>query len=1159
MKNALFTDTLRRIKKTRGRFFAIMAIIAIGCGFFAGVKVTSPDMKHTADLYYKENNLMDIRLVSTFGFTDEEIQAIARTDSEISGICGGYSSDMFIKMDDGTSPVTRVYSANTDAINSDSPDYISHFTLLEGRMPENPGECLIEADTPGVYGIGDTITLMSGDSDTPTEDVLNTDTFTITGKVSWVKYVDFERGTTTIGNGRVDSYLVIPDEAFAYEYYTDVFMTLEPAKDFDSFSDEYQDYIDEKCDTLENLCRDIHQKRLDDISDEISDAEQELADGEKEYQDGVREFDTKIADAEKEIEDAELEIADAESEIEDAEKKLADGEKEYNEGLDKFNTEISKAEKTIADGEKEYREGVDKFNSEIEKAENDIEDADRKMSDSEKELSAGQKEYDDGLASYNEGLLQIETWKNELTVKQSELEHAASLLPEGSEGMLDTAFAELNDAWQMLNTSQQTLDSSFGELEAARVKLESGWSQLAYGKNELENGRRELETKKSEGLKQLEDAKNKIEDGKKELEKKKTESLKELEDARIKLEDGRKELEDGKKELEDGKKELEDGKKELEEKRADGLKELADAKAEIEDGRAELTDAKEDFRVLCEDLKWYVFDRNSNTGYSSFGDDADRVDSIARIFPIFFILVAALVCLNTMTRMVEEQRTEIGTLKALGYSNGSIISQFLIYAAAASITGSVIGMLIGFNLFPRVIFQAYTLMYDYPPVICSFRWDYAAGCIAASLLCTCAASLSSCIRELTGQPAQLMRPKPPKNGKRVLLEHIPFIWKRLSFNATVTIRNISRYKSRVLMTVIGIGGCTALMLTGFGLRNAISVIVDLQFGEIQKYDAICAFDTDGEDEYNELHSYIESTENTDDVMFGLQKSITVRYDGKIREAYAIVPETPEKLNTFIELRRRLKRNAVHSENDIFHLNDSGVIINEKLAKLMKISEGDEIGFDGSFKTVTVSAITENYSQNYVYFTPDTYAEIFGNPEYNIFWMNLSEGADEDTVSGKILENSSVMAVNFMSNAGKSFRDLIKSLNAIVYVIIGSSGALAFVVLYNLSNINISERMRELATIKVLGFYDNEVASYIYRENTVSSLAGMAAGLFGGIFLNRFVVQTAEVDVVMFYPDIPPQCFIFAALLTLVFTFFVNGILYFKLKDIDMAGSMKAIE
>ncbi len=1176
MKNVLFKDTIRRIKKTKGRFFSIMAIIAIGCGFFAGVKVTSPDMKNTADLYYKDKNLMDIRIVSTFGFDEEEVNEIRKSDDDISGISSGYSADMFMVLGDGTNEITKVYSIDTTQIYGSSKDYIDRFTLLEGRFPEKADECLIEANTPEEYNIGDTITLCSGDDETDTSDIIKNDTFTVTGKVSWVKYVDFERGTTTIGNGSIGSYLVIPREAFAYEYYTDVYITYKDTKSMNSFDEEYQNFIDSKSEKLEKLCNTIHSRRINEIDAEISDAQKEFEDGQAEYNDGLKEFDNGISDAEEELKKAQ-------QEIDDAEKKLIDGEKEYNDGVSKFNAEISKAQK-------------------------DLDDAQRKITQSENELADGQVKYEEGLNAYNAALEELQSKKEELYQKEAELDNVAlqtestemllntlidftqrmytTSLPADSEqlnvmtdtfsafdtpdlsvsrtahtyavtspddpekiilkGILEnvsenisvkinssksritSARAEISYAWEMINQNEELLNSSYSELQTSENQLIIGRQQLEKGKADLEKGKKEFSEKKSQGEKDLLDAKKEIDDGKIELEKAKAELL--------------------------------DAKKEFEEKRLEGKEELENAKAELSDGEKELLDAKNDFNEIINNLKWYVFDRNSNTGYASFGDDADRVDSIARIFPIFFILVAGLVCLNTMTRMVEEQRIEIGTLKALGYKNSAIISQFLFYSALASIIGSVGGMLIGFNLFPRVIFKAYKLMYDYPDVICSFRFDYAGGCIAVSLICTCAASVWACIRELKGQPAQLMRPRAPKNGKRVLLEYLPFIWKHLSFNTAVTIRNISRYKSRVLMTVVGIGGCTALMLTGFGLRNAISVIVDLQFGEIMKYDAICTFSSDENEDYESLRQSISQTEDITGYLFGMQKSITVKHENTYKEAFAVVPENPSEILEFITLRRRLKRNAEHTDSDIFNLSEQGVIINEKLSKLLGgVKEGDEITFEDTDITVTVTAVTENYSQNYVYFTPELYKKVFGEYQNNIFYLNIDKNADTDTLSKEILTNTQITSLNFMHHAGDTFRQLIKSLNAIVYVIIGSSGALAFVVLYNLSNINISERIRELATTKVLGFYDGEVAAYIYRENTVSALLGMGIGLFIGIFLNRFVVSTAEVDVVMFYPDIPPSCFIFAAALTLIFTLFVNVMLYFKLKDIDMASSMKAIE
>lgn len=1086
MKNALIKDTLRRIRNSKGRFFAIMAIIAIGCGFFAGVKVTSPDMKKTADKYYNDHNLMDIKLISTFGFSDDEIDKLADEYEDAEQINGGYSYDMYIKMKDGTTPVTRVYSFDFNKIKSG----INLPVVEYGRMPIAPDECLIEANTPDDYHIGDTITLASGDKDTDTDDILNTDTFKIVGIASWVRYTDFERGTTTIGNGSVGSYLILPEEAFASDYYTEIYLTLKSTNGMDSFSEAYSNCIDKAKSELELLAGEIHKKRLSETETELADAEKEISDAEKEYNDALEKFNSEIADANRKIADAKQEIADTETQI-------TEGRKQYDEGMAAYNTGFNELQVSRAQLQQSQRE--------IDAAVNDantLKQLQITLSLFIERYSAAAAEADDHELIQISGTLKpLDT--AQLPVSDTALSYAI-MSPEDpqKEVLKETLQQAVSGITSQISAIESQVYTAKNELAAASAKVSTADSQLAASYQQLIY------------LKfQTDEAESKISGAR--------EEIAENESA-------------------------------LAEKKAEGEKELADAKQELDDGKKDFEKVKSDYTEFAANLKWYTLDRNSDSGYASFGEDADRVDSIARVFPIFFIIVAALVCFNTMTRMVEEQRTEIGTLKALGYGNGAIIFQFLFYAATASIIGAAGGLLIGFNLFPRVIYQAYMLMYDYPDVICEFRWDYTAGCIAAALMCTCLSSVIACRRELTGQPAQLMRPKPPKSGKRVILEHIPFLWNRMSFNLKVTARNIFRYKNRVLMTVIGIGGCTALMLTGFGLRYAISVIVDLQFGGIFKYDAVCAFSAEDESEYESLYNNISDSEYITDYLFGLQKSITVKSDGESREANAVVPENPEQLGTFIELRDRVSHNY-------FTLNNEGVIINEKLAKLLDVSTGDVIGFADTDETVTVAAITENYSQNFVYFTPEAYERIFGEYDNNIFYLNTDENCDTDTVSKEILSNEQVMSVNFMEFAGDTFRQLVKNLNAIVIVIIGSSGALAFVVLYNLSNINITERMRELATIKVLGFYDGEVASYIYRENTVSSVLGMLLGLFGGIFLNKFVVQTAEVDIVMFCPDIPLHSFIYAAALTLLFTVAVNALLYFKLKKIDMAGSMKAIE
>lgn len=1096
MKTVLIKDTFRKIRKTKGRFFAIMAIIAIGSGFFAGVKVTSPDMKKTADRYYKDQNLMDLHIISSLGFNSDEIAELSDHD-EVKGISGGYSADMVIKMDDGTSPVTKVYSINTAGLDEKSDDYINRPVIVEGRMPERSDECLIERDTPQAYSIGDNITLCSGDDKTSTEDIIKNDTFKIVGKVTWVKYVDFERGTTTIGNGSIGSFLIVPDSAFAYEYYTDVYLTLNKSNEYSWFDSTYQDYIDVQKEKFEQMPETIHKKRLEEISSEISDARADVNKGQAKYDDGINEYNNEISDTEKKLSDAQKEIEKNENELESSKQK-------YQDGIEKYNTAVKQLD--------ESKKALEIKRSELNKARNE----EKKIRGQHELLTWFIDEYLSLYVDENDPVLlsTIDMFKpldsHALSVSQTALMYAASPVDSGQKMQSRSALIKAADS------ICDQISSADEKISAGQSEINKASAQITLTENKLDQTNMELTQ-----------ADQKIKDGEQELAK--------------------------------AKEEVSANSENFLEKKEEVKQKLDQAKTELEDGKTELEDADEKYRSVIDNLKWYVSDRNSNIGYSSFGEDADRVDSIARIFPVFFIIVAALVCLNTMTRMVEEQRTETGTLKALGYGNHHIMMQFIFYAASASVIGVAAGLSVGFNLFPKVIFNAYMMMYYYPSVICEFRWDYAAGCLFAALACTCISAAVACYKELRVHPAELMRPKPPKNGKRVFLEYIPFIWKRMSFNYKITARNIFRYKKRVLMAVIGIGGCTALMLTGFGLKNAISVIVDKQFGEILKYDAVCIFTKDDEKDYQTLHDNIGQIDDVDQCLFGMQKSITVKYKNKTKEAYAIVPEKTDNLNDFITLRKRIHHNSSKSKQVSYTPDDSGVIINEKLSKLMGISQGDTIGFENTDLTVTVSAITENYSNHYIYFTPELYKQIFGEYDNNIFYLNFSDNCDSDQVVSEILENSQVMSVHLMKFSGETFRKLIKSLNVIVLVIIASSGALAFVVLYNLSNINITERMRELATIKVLGFYDGEVSAYIYRENTISSILGMIAGLIGGIYLTDFVIQTSEVDVVMFYPDIPAYCYVCAGALTIAFTVAVNVMLHFRLKKIDMAGSMKAIE
>ena len=595
----------------------------------------------------------------------------------------------------------------------------------------------------------------------------------------------------------------------------------------------------------------------------------------------------------------------------------------------------------------------------------------------------------------------------------------------------------------------------------------------------------------------------------------------------------------------------------LSEARTEGAQKLADAKRKIDEGQKEIDDALEEINAI-EKPSWYIFDRANSPGYSTYEEDALRVDNVSKIFPFFFILVAALVCTTTMTRMVEDDRSAIGTLKALGYSDMMILSKYLIYATLASLAGSVIGLMIGFKVFPLIIFSAYRIMYVFPPVSAPFRPLLGLGCIIVSLVCTNLSAYFVARKELKSTPAALMRPKVPKAGKRLLIERIRFIWDRIGFLGKVTIRNMVRYRTRVLMTVIGVAGCTALLFTGFGLKYAIGEIVDLQYKEIFTYDLMAVYKSDiTEEEHDALYGMVEDsgyiTEYTPVEMKSV--SVSTRSQAK-REVYLMVTPEKEKLRQFIVFRTRTGHEDVY-------IGDSGIVVTEKLARLYHVSVGDSLRIsisDTRYADLTVTGITENYAMNYVYMSSEVYRRAFREESVpNSLLINMVNASDESRLASQLLTDKNVLSLNFSSTGGDKFRELVGALDYIVILIIVCSGALAFVVLYNLANINVTERTREIATIKVLGFRRGEVAQYINRENTLSSAMGIVAGLFLGIPLESFVIHTAEVDAVMFVPTVDIWCYVYSVVLAAVFTAVVNLVMRRRLAGIDMIESLKSVE
>ncbi|MBD5140201.1 MAG: FtsX-like permease family protein [Ruminococcus sp.] len=1056
MKKKLILNTLRSVKNTKSRFFAIMAIIAIGCGFFAGVKSAGPDMKLSAADYFEKQGLADIHMMSALGFDDEDVTAVSDTGIA-DEIYAGYSADLIIEGGDNNGKIVKTYSYNKDS-------GINLPYLTEGRLPEKADEIVVDekfysAVTPN---IGDKITL-TADGDNDISDYLSRAEFTVVGKARLPVYVAYDRGSAGFGNGVINGWLLIPEENFSYDIYTDIYVRLSETADVDPFTNKYEEIIDSSIDRLEELgeVQIEHRKNvvLEEAYEEIDDAKAEVADGEAE----IAENEQKLADAEKEIADGEAEISENLQKIADAEKEIADGQEE------------------LTDREIEYHDGERFIN------------------------------IMNGTVNWINGI--IDDYAVNAAANETEISEKIESYPSND-------FFAVDETLQQLITGYMSIPAAYDD----GTKSACGQGLRQYSA-ELSAQAQELETTLAESRIQLDNAKA------------------ELDNARAEVAEGKEEIEKARTEIADGKQEI-----------ADGKKEIADAKKEIEEAKEEIADAEREAHEAVDDAEWYVFDRDFNPYYSHYAEDCERVDAIAAVFPIFFILVAALVCCTTMTRMVEEQRTQIGTLKALGYSRFTIISQYILYALAASIPGGFVGLLIGFNTLPRVIFVCYQSMYTQPYLIANFKWDYAIGCITAACLCTGLSALYASRQELVSCPAQLMRPKPPKDGKRILLERITFIWKRLKFTTKVTFRNLFRYKARLLMTVIGIAGCTALLLTGFGLKESISAIVDRQYGDIFRYDALAALDEDSGAEFSEIISDCESSGIVTEKMLVMQGTEDVWSDlsnGEKFEAYIMVPSEAENFRSFIDLHTRQGKSPIE-------LGD-GVVLGEKLARFLGVKVGDEVYFAEN-KPIRVDGICENYTFNYAYMKPETYAKTgLGELKNNILLMNMTDENASDQLSEVLLEHEAVLGISYSSGGGDKFRDLVDSLALIVVAIIASAGALAFVVLFNLSNINVNERIRELATIKVLGFFDGEVAAYIYRENILSTIMGTGAGLILGIFLEKFVVQTAEVDAVMFAPGIAAYCFFAAAAISVFFSVLVNITLYFRLKKIDMATSLKAIE
>ena len=1065
--NAFQKDIFREITNTLGRFLGIFAIVALGVSFYAGLGATGPDMKLTGDLYFRAQNLMDLRVVSTFGLTDADIEAIRETPG-VRQVFASYSADAMVELVD-ESLVLKLHALDTAAAPA---DWINRPWLRNGRYPEKRDEILVEGGFLWRTGltIGDKVTFVSGKS-ADIRNTLVTSTFTIVGTAVTPMYMAHDRGSGSIGSGSVDAFAYIPADAFRMDVYTEAYITLTGARELSAFSDKYEDMLGMVTERLEDLGEARSEIRLGELTNKAYAA--------------IR---AAQADLEEQSRLTAIQLADAQKQLADAQKQLISAKADTAAGRGDVSAQsqsLQLAEAQLFSGIRAVRDGIAAIDAQV----NDLQNQLFSLEETEASLRA-----------------------QEADLRQTELQIP---LAYADAAMRDYALAQVRD----------------------------GLAQVSGGLLDVTDGRRALE----DGLYALSDTRAALEQ---------------------QLDSLRRDLTV----LQDGKAQLTQADAALGGAGLSTLRAANTVRAQLSALTVQKTAAEEQLaaatNTLASQLKaldsidtpeWYVLERGANPGYQSFVEDTDKVQAIGRVFPLIFFIVAALVSLTTMTRLVEERRTEIGTLKSLGYSNGRIASKYLIYAIAPTLLGGLFGGWVGMKLFPKLIIDAYNMLYTTPPPSVPIDMGYWAVSVGMAVACTVLAALFACLNELRAVPSALMRPKAPKAGKRIIWERITFLWRLFSFTVKVTIRNLTRYKKRFLMTVIGISGCTALLVTGFGLRDSISGIIGVQFGEISEYNMTVSFrDSAKSADLTNVSALLASDAHVKAQLLARQKSVDAGADlNSTKMVSLVVPESAEALERFIVFRDR-KTYVPYS------LPDDGVIITEKLSRETGLRVGDSIvlNADGEVVSVPIRAITEHYFLHYVYMAPGLYAQLFGKTaeQNTIFVISDDESKPvRNELAALVLEENGVSGVGFTKTMEETFTDIIDSLDFVIIVLIVSAGALAFVVLLNLTNINISERVRELATIAVLGFTDSEISAYIYRENVILTFIGALAGLGLGVVLHGYILQTVETDMFMFGMKIETASFVYSVILTFVFAAIVNALTAGKLKKIDMVEALKSVE
>lgn len=1098
MNKSIIKLTKREISSSLGRYLAIFAIIALGAGLFVGLRLSRPDFLETYNNYTHETNFYDFRLVSTLGLTDDDLAEVKKLDG-VKLAEGAVGADFLFNTADEDNLIMMAQSI---------PEKVNLIDLKSGRMPENANECLADPNMYSEKDIGSTIKL-SKDNSEQTFDTFAYDEYTIVGLTDSVLYINMERGSSTLGNGSVKGYIYIPADGFSTDYYTDIYVCVD--SEGYVYSDEYEQSTQKYVDGLEKFMSERAVIRRDAI---IDDAMSQLDDAKKQYEDGKTQYDAAKADYDAGYAEYTKKKSDTEAQLEQARKEIENAESMMGNSsvIDQKQAELDAAKAELDKGQAEYERGLQQFNAKAKLAYGAV---------------------DEQIAYYEN---RISDKQNDIAAQNAEIESLNAQLAE-AQANGDSLKARLIE-WK-IKTANDRIRLDNADIERYNERLEVHRQKRAEVDAELEPYR-----------KQLEDAKAQLDAGYAQIES----GQAELDAAREMISSGGAQLEAAKKQYEQGKAEAERGFAEAEKELASGKAQLDAAKAELDKGAAELDSAEKQIKNINH-ADTYVLDRDTNAGYVCFESDTNVVQSVASVFPVFFFLVAALVCLTTMTRMIADQRTQIGIMKALGYSSGAIMGKYMFYSGSATVLGSIFGIAAGSFAFPAIVWFGYGLIYNLSGLTFTMNWPLALGITAANLLVTLLVTWYCCAKELKCAPADLIRPKAPEAGKRILLERIPTVWNDMSFMQKVSARNIMRYKKRIFMMLLGIGGCTALVLTALGLNDTIQNVVMQQYDDIILYDYEITMAYDMNEEEQEIF-FRDAGDDIKDAVFLYRGLAEVSGSDAIKSATLTVTDG-KKLCKYIDLS--------YDGEPIDYPGRGEAAINYNLARqLGGIEVGDEITLTTSEKkelTVTVSALFDNYVDSFVFISPETCEEQLGEvPEYKSALANAPDGADVNRCAEALTHDvDGVRGVTLSTDIKERMSSMLDGLLVVVAAIILCAGLLAFIVLYNLTNINISERIREIATLKVLGFYPNEAAHYVFRENLILTGAGAVFGLGLGVALHAFVMNAIKVDMMYFKPHISFLSFAVSIVITFVFAMIVNAIMRRRIDNIDMAGALKSIE